>query len=168
MKKGILIAVLLLFVGVASTFAQAFFPTEKDAFFDQLSVYLSSATSKQDREEAAKIMEGFRGVWDSYYSDQETNTVMRLCELLHARSGGKVYANIFNFVEVLQRIPTAGLQHKDVSNWLAFTDSKAQKSLNGIDKYLSSCRELFVEKTLSAKGNSKWFLRDALWGFPSN
>ena len=168
MKKGILIAVFLLFFGVASSFAQAFFPTEKEAFFDQLTAYLNSATSKQDREEAAKIMEGFRGVWDSYYSDQETNTVMRLCELLHARSGGKAYSNIFNFVEVLQRIPTAGLQHKDVSNWLAYTDGKAQKSLNGIDKYLSSCRALFVEKTLSAKGNSKWFLRDALWGFPSS
>ena len=66
MKKGILIAICTLCLGVASTFAQAFFPTEKNAFYDQLSAYLNSSTSKQDREEAAVMMQNFRGVWDSY------------------------------------------------------------------------------------------------------
>ena len=167
MKKGILIAVCMLFISVTTSFAQAFFPTEKQAFYDQLSTYLSSSSSKQDREEAATIMQAFRGVWDSYYDDQEANMVMRLCELLHARTGGKAYANIFNYVEVVQKIPTAGLTHQDVNNWLCYTDAKTQKSLNGVDKYLSSCRGIFVDKVLSAKGNSKWTLRDALWGFPS-
>ena len=83
MKKGILIAVLSLMLGVTSVFAQAFFPTEKDAFYDQLSAYLNTSTSKQDRDEAATMMEGFRGVWDSYYADAEINTVMRMCELFH-------------------------------------------------------------------------------------
>ena len=167
MKKGILIAVCMLFISVTTSFAQAFFPTEKQAFYDQLSTYLNSSSSKQDREEAATIMQAFRGVWDSYYDDQEANMVMRLCELLHARTGGKAYANIFNYVEVVQKIPTAGLTHQDVNNWLCYTDAKTQKSLNGVDKYLSSCRGIFVDKVLSAKGNSKWTLRDALWGFPS-
>ena len=36
MKKGILIAVLSLILGVSSAFAQAFYPTEKNAFYDQL------------------------------------------------------------------------------------------------------------------------------------
>jgi len=54
-----------------------------------------------------------------------------------------------------------------VNNWLCFTDAKTQKSLNGVDKYLASCRDIFVDKVLSTKGNSKWTLRDALWGFPS-
>ena len=93
--------------------------------------------------------------------------VMRLCELLHARTGGKAYANIFNYIEVLQKIPTAGLTHKDVNNWQCYTDTKTQKSLNGVDKYLASCRSIFVDKVLSAKGNSQWTLRDALWSFPS-
>ena len=168
MKKGILLAIVILLTEISVSWAQAFFPTEKTAFYESLAAYMGSSTSKQERDEAAKIMEGFRGVWESYYSDQEANTVMRLCELLHSKSGGKAYANIFNFVEVVQKIPTAGFQHKDVSNWLAYTDGKAQKSMNGLDKYLSSCRDLFVDKTLSAKGNSKWFLREALWGFPSN
>ena len=167
MKKGILIAVFSLFMGVASTFAQTFFPTEKDAFYDQLTAYLNSSTSKQDRDEAAKMMQAFRGVWDSYYSDSEINTVIRLCELYHSKSGARAYHNIFNFVEVLQKIPTAGMTHKDVGNWLHYTDIKSQKSMNGMDKYLSACRNIFVDKVLSAKGNSKWLLREALLGFPS-
>jgi hypothetical protein len=162
MKKGILIAVCALFLSVTSAFAQAFFPTEKNAFYEQLSAYMSSSSSKQDRDEAAVMMQTFRGVWDSYYDNQEAAAIMRLCELLHSKSGGKAYANIFNFVEVVQRIPTAGLNHRDVNNWLSYTDAKVQKSMNGVDKYLASCRNIFVDKVLTAKGNSKWTLRDAL------
>ena len=167
MKKGILVAVFALFVSIVPSFAQAFFPTEKDAFYDKLSSYLNSSTVKKDRDEAAVIMQAFKGAWDSYFTDSEAQMVMRLCELLHARTGGKAYANIFNYIEVVQKIPTAGLTHKDVNNWLCYTDTKAQKSLNGMDKYLASCRSIFVDKVLSAKGNSQWTLRDALWSFPS-
>ena len=167
MKKGILIVVFALFVSVVPSFAQAFFPTEKNAFYDKLSSYLNSSTAKQDREDAAAIMQSFKGVWESYYDNQEANIIMGLCERLHAKSGGKAYANIFNFIEIAQKLPTAGLSHKDVNNWLCYTDAKVQKSMNGVDKYLASCRGIFVDKVLSAKGNSKWTLRDALWGFPS-
>ncbi len=167
MKKGILIAVFALLLGGGSAWAQAFFPTEKEAFYEQLNTYLNSSTSKQDRDEAAKIMKAFRSVWDSYYSDNEINTVMQLCELYHSKSGTKAYANIFNFVETLQGIPTAGLTHKDVGNWLRFTETKSQNSMTGVDKYLAACRNVFVDKVLSAKGNSKWLIRDALLGFPS-
>ena len=167
MKRGVIITIFFFFVCLSCAWSQSFFPSEKSAFYNQLSTYLGSSTSKQDRDEAAVIMQGFKGVWESYYSDAEANTVMQLCERLHSKSGGKAYANIFHFVEVLQCIPTANLSHKDVNNWITYTDAKVQKSMNGIDKYLASCRDLFVEKVLSAKGNSKWFLRDALIGFPS-
>lgn len=168
MKRNIFVTVLMLFLGLGCACAQGFFPTEKDAFYNQLATYLGSSTSKQDREEAATIMQGFQGVWESYYSNAEANTIIQLCERLHSKSGSKAYANIFHFVEVLQRIPTANLSHKDVNNWIVYTDAKVQKSMNGVDKYLVSCRDLFVDKVLSAKGNSKWLLRDALWGFPSS
>ena len=168
MKRNIFVTVLLLFLGLGCACAQGFFPTEKDAFYNQLATYLGSSTSKQDREEAATIMQGFQGVWESYYSNAEANTIIQLCERLHSKSGSKAYANIFHFVEVLQCIPTANLSHKDVNNWIVYTDAKVQKSMNGVDKYLVSCRDLFVDKVLSAKGNSKWLLRDALWGFPSS
>lgn len=167
MKKHFLILFFVFAMGQAWA-QKAFFSTEKPAFFEQLSVYLGSSTVKQERDEAAAIMKGFEGVWNSYYSDSEQNTIMQLCELLHTKSSGKPYLNIFNFVEVLQRIPTAGLTHKEVSNWLNYTDLKAKTSLNGIDKYMASCRSLFVENVLSAKGNSQWLLRDASIGFPSD
>lgn len=168
MKRNIFVTVFLLFLGLGCACAQDFFPTEKDAFYNQLATYLGSSTSKQDRDEAAVIMQSFQGVWESYYSNSEANTIIQLCERLHSKSGSKAYANIFHFVEVLQCIPTANLSHKDVNNWIVYTDAKVQKSMNGVDKYLVSCRDLFVDKVLSAKGNSKWLLRDALWGFPSN
>ena len=156
-----------LFLGASSAFAQAFYPTEKNAFYDQLTAYLNTSTSKEERDEAAKMMQGFRGAWDSYYSDAEISTIIRLCELFHAKAGARAYPCTFNFVAVLQRIPTAGLNHKDVNNWLVYTDAKAQKSVNSMDKYLSACLKVFVDKVLAAKGNTKWMLRDALLGFPS-
>ena len=134
MKKGVFIIFLFLVMGPLRMMAQAFFPTEKSAFYEQLSAYLNSSSSKQDRDEAAVIMQNFRGVWDSYYSEAEANKVMQLCERFHAKSGGKAYANIFHFVEVLQCIPTANLSHRDVGNWIAYTEAKAQKSMNGMDK----------------------------------
>ena len=167
MRKHLLFVMVALFVAIGSAQAQKpFFPTEKSAFYDQLSAYLASSTVKQERDEAAVIMKGFAGVWNSYYADNEQDEIMQLCELFHSK-GGKAYGNIFNFVEILQAIPTAGLSHRDVGNWLAFTGMKAKKSMSGMDKYLASCRSVFVEKVLSAKGNSQWLLRDALWGFPS-
>ena len=109
MRKGIFTVLFLFLLGATSAWAQAFFSTEKETFYNELTNYLNSSTSKQDRDEAATMMKAFQGVWDSYYSDAEINTVMRLCELYHAKSGAKAYANIFNFVEALQKIPTAGM-----------------------------------------------------------
>ena len=168
MRKHLLVLVVALFATFGAARAQQpFFPTEKNAFADKLSAFLNSSTSKTDRNEAIAVMNGFQGVLNSYYTDNEVATIMQLCELFHAKGGGKSYANIFHFVEILQAVPTAGLTHTDVSNWLTYTDLKAKKSMNGMDKYLASCRSVFVDKVLSAKGNSKWLLRDVLWSFPS-
>lgn len=167
MKKGILLALLLLLMGLPAARAQAFFSTDKAQFFEELTAYFNTGTSKQDRDEAAAMMSNLAEVWNTYYTNQEASTVIGLCELFHAKSGPRAYANIFNFTELVLRVPTSGLAHQDVSNWIMFTDAKARKSLNDVEKYLASCRLVFVEKTLSAKGNSKWFLREAKIGFPS-
>ena len=113
MKKGILFIVFCLFLGVTSVWAQDFFPTDKTAFVGALSNYLNSSTSKQEREEAAVIMKSFDGVWNSYYSDSEANTIIGLCNRFHAKSGSRGYANIFNFVEAFPLISTSlGLSEK--------------------------------------------------------
>lgn len=167
MKKRLLFLVLLPLVGMASAWAQAFFPTEKTAFFEQLSAYLNSSSSKRDRDEAAAMMQGFGEVWNSYYNAQDAAEVIQLCEWFHSKSGVRAYADIFSFVDIVYRIPATGMTHQDVSNWLSYTHLKANKSLHGMDKYLSSCRSIFADKVLSAKGNSKWLLREARLGFPS-
>ena len=166
MKKGFLIAILCFVLGLGQVFSQDFFSTDKATFFEQLSAYLNTSTSKKERDEAAAMMKGFADVWNTYYSGSEAATAIRLCETFHAKSALKAYSNIFNFTEVLYRMPSS-MSYSDVSNWLAYTDMKAQKSMNGMDKYLSSCRAIFAEKVLSAKGNSKWTMRDARLGFPS-
>jgi hypothetical protein len=167
MKKGFLLVILLFLLGSATVRAQAFFSTDKATFFNELTAYLNTSTSKQDRDDAAAMMQSLSEVWNTYYGSQDAATVIRLCELYHAKSGARAYANIFNFTELVLRVPASGLSHQDVSNWLTYTESRAQKSMNGMEKYLASCRLVFVEKTLSAKGNSKWTLRDAKIGFPS-
>ena len=167
MKKGLLFAILLLMIGTTPAWAQSFFSTDKAQFFEELGAYLNTGTQKQDRDEAAVMMNNLAEVWNTYYNSQDAATVIRLCELFHAKSGPKAYANIFNFTELVLRVPACGLSHQDVNNWLTYTDAKAQKSLNGMEKYLASCRAVLVEKTLSAKGNSKWMLREAKIGFPS-
>ena len=167
MKKGILLVLLLMSTAMATVRAQAFFSTDKAQFFDELAAYLNTGTSKQDREEAAVMMNNLAEVWNTYYTSQDAAIVIRLCELFHAKSGPKAYANIFNFAELVLHVPSCGLPRQDVINWLTYTDAKAQNSVNGFEKYLASCRNIFVEKTLSAKGNSKWLLREAKIGFPS-
>ena len=144
MKKGLLILVLFFVLGLGDSFAQAFFSTDKATFFDELTAYLNTSTSKQDRDEAATMMNGFAEVWNSYYSSSDATTAIRVCETFHAKGGAKAYANIFNFTELLYLVPSGGLSYSDVTNWLAYTDMKVQKSMNGIDKYLSSCRSIFV------------------------
>ena len=63
MKKGFFVAVLVLFLGMGSVHAQTFFTMEKTAFYNELSAYLNSATSKKDRDEAAVVMQNFGVVW---------------------------------------------------------------------------------------------------------
>ena len=167
MSKRLILLSFLFLTGIVSVKAQAFFSTDKNTFFEELSAYLATGNSKQDRDEAAAMIANLTEVWNTYYTSQETATVIRICELFHAKSGSRTYANIFNFTELVLRVPTCGLSHQDVFNWLTYTDTKTQKSLNGVEKYLASCKAVFVEKTLSSKGNSICTLREAKIGFPS-
>lgn len=168
MMKRILLATLFLFFGLGTLCAQDFFSTDKTAFFDELTAYLNTSTSKTDRDEAAAMMQSFGEVWNTRYSGRDVEAVVRMCNQFHAHGGNKAYFDIFTLTEILNKIPLTGMQQADVHNWISYSDQKSQKSLNGFDKYLSACRAVFVEKTLSGKGNSKWTIRDAKLGFPSD
>lgn len=156
----------MLFGISVSVFPQHFSSTDKAAFFDEMTAYLNSSTSKSDRDEAAAMMKGFYDVWNGYYDAGDASMVMEISEMLYSKSGSKAYLNIFTFVDVLHHLPVVGMPHSDVTNWLCFTKDKYGKSANGFDKYIVSCRSVFVDKVLSEKGNSKWEVQDAHFRFP--
>ena len=92
MKKGFLLVILLFLLGSATVRAQAFFSTDKATFFNELTAYLNTSTSKQDRDEATAMMQSLSEVWNTYYGSQDAATVIRLCELYHAKSGSRAKA----------------------------------------------------------------------------
>ena len=163
MKKRCIAILMIILMGALSVQAQAVFSSDKNVFVNELKAYFSTSTSKADREEAAEMMQRFEEVWNSYYSDSENNTVIGLCNLFRSKSGGNAYANIFYLIETLQKAPASGLTHKDVGNWLSFTDTKAHKSMNGMDKYLASSRSVFVDRVLSARETRSGFCAMPVW-----
>ena len=167
MKNRHLLICLLLCL-TTSGFAQQFFSTDKTTFLEQLTAYLDAAPSKQERDAATAMMPGFAKVWDEYYTANDVRPIVSLCEILRAKSGQHAYSNIFTFTEVLHRMSVTGMSHQDVNNWLCYTEMRYRESAKGFDKYIASCRAVFVDRVLAAKGNSRWELRDARLGFPAN
>ena len=165
MRNKYLLIVFLLALSL-SGFAQQTFSTDKATFLEEMTAYLGSSTSKNDREEALAMMTGFTDVWNGYYNASDAKAVAEICETLHKRSGQRAYYNIFTFVDVLHHLPVSGLSHPDIYNWLCYTNGKCSKSASGFDKYIAACRTVFVDKILCEKGNSKWEMRDVHFGFP--
>ncbi len=168
MRRRILLALLFIALGFGRLCAQDFFSTDKTAFFDELTAYLNTSTSKADRDEAAAMMSSFGEVWNTRYSGRDVEAVVRMCNLFHAKGGNKAYFDIFTLTEILDKIPLTGMPQADIHNWISYSDQKSQKSMSGFDKYLSSCRSVFVDKVLVSKGNSKWTLGAAKMGYPSD
>lgn len=168
MRKCILLTALFVAMTSATLRAQDFFSTDKATFLDQLTAYLNTSTSKTDRDEAASMMTSFGEVWNANYSGRDVEAVVRMYNLFQSKGGNKAYFDIFTMTEILNKIPLTGMSSNDIHNWISYSDQKSQNSLTGFDKYLSSCRDIFVDRTLMGKGNSKWTLRDAKIGFPSD
>lgn len=167
-KKRLLLLLILFLVGADILSAQTVFSKEKGVFFDELTTYLKASSAKSGGSNIMDALSGFGEAWNTYYNDEESAIVIGLCDKIYSKSGTKAYSSISCLVEILQKLPESGLVHKEVNNWLHFTHQKAAKSWSGFDGYLSSCRSVFVEGVLSAKGNSKWLVRDAHIGFPSS
>lgn len=165
MRNKYLLIVFLL-VSSLSSFAQQTFSTDKTAFLEEMTAYLGSSTSKNDRDDALAMMTGFADVWNEYYNSTDAKLAAEICNVLHDRSGQKAYYNIFTFVDVLHRLPVTGMPHSDVNNWLSYTKGRYDNSASGFDKYIAACRLAFVDKILVEKGNTKWEVRDVHFGFP--
>ena len=168
MKKVVSVLVAL-FVVVMGGLAQAtHFSTDKDKFFEELNSYLISSTSKEDRAEAETLMNDFRGVWTMHYDAAEAALAIDLYELMRSKTGNRAYYNIFTFTEVLLRAPYNGMTKGDMNRFLGFTKRRFSQRQTQMEKYLKSCRDLFVDHLLGEKGATQWVAPNANFTFPSD
>ena len=169
MMKRIVILLITVFAIAGNAFPQSNpFSTDKDTFLEELNAYLTSATSKEDKAEAEAVMSEFRGVWNNHYDPTEASLAMGLYELMRSKTANRAYYNIFNFTEILLRAPYNGMTKSDLNRYLTFTSQRFAKRQTQMDKYLKSCRDLFVDHVLGEKGAIQWIAPNANFTFPTD
>lgn len=144
------------------------FSNDKDRFFEELNAYLTSSTSKEDKAEASRIMNDFRGVWNNHYDAAEAALAMELYELMRAKTGNRAYYNIFCFTETLLAAPYNGMTKADINRFLRYTSSRFAQRQTQMDRYMKSCRDLFVDHLLGEKGATQWVAPNASFIFPTD
>lgn len=162
--KRIFTIIVLLLLGIGLR-AQGVYSTDREAFFDELSTYLNSSTSKTDREDAAVLMTRFHDVWNQCRDSQR---IIQLFEGLRSKSGQRAYFNTFTLVEVLCSIQNNGMTADDVQRWLTYTEKRFAKRASTMDKYLKACSALFAQGVLSEHGLTQWTFENATYHFPTD
>lgn len=169
MMKRVVILLVALFVGMADAFPQSkSFSADKDAFFEELNAYLTSSTSKDDRAQAEAMLNEFRGVWNNHYDEAEAALAIDLYELMRSKTGNRAYYNIFSFTETLLRAPYNGMTKGDLNRFLSYTKNRFSNRQVQMDKYLKSCRDLFVDHLFGEKGTTQWIAPNASFSFPTD
>ena len=166
--KRLLILLVVLALGKSALAQNRPFSSDRDAFFEELTVYLGSATSRADRAEAERLTNEFRGVWNNHYDDAEAAQAIGLYEILRSRTGNRAYYNIFSFTEVLLAAPYNGMTKADLDRFLAYTDHRFATRQTQLDRYLKACRDLFVDHVLGARGATQWVAPNASFTFPTD
>ena len=167
--KRVVTVLLACFAVVMGTMAQTTrFSADRDQFFEELNAYLTSSTSKSDRAEAESLMHDFRGVWSIHYDADEAALAIDLYELMRAKTGNRAYYNIFTFTEILLRAPYNGMTKTDIKRFLTYTNRRFAQRQGQLEKYLKSCRDMFVDHVLGAKGTAQWVAPNANFTFPSD
>lgn len=168
MKRLAILLTVFLALGKLGLAQNRAFSSDRDAFFEELNAFLCSATSREDRAEAERVMSEFRGVWNNHYDDAEAAQAIGFYELLRSRTGNRAYANIFHFTEVLLAAPYQGMAKSDVDRFLTYTVNRFATRQNQLDRYLKSCRDLFVDHVLGARNATQWVAPNASFTFPTD
>ncbi|MBR4146692.1 MAG: hypothetical protein IKU00_02230 [Bacteroidales bacterium] len=168
MKRVVLVWVALLSIVVGGFAQSTHFSTDKDRFIEELKAYLTSATSKDDRVEAEALMKDFQGVWNMHYDATEAALAIDLYELMRSKTANRAYYNIFTFTEVLLRAPYNGMTKGDMNRFLNYTKRRFAQRQAQMDKYLKSCRDLFVDHLMAEKGATQWIAPNANFTFPTD
>ena len=155
---------IILFLGLGLR-AQGVYSTDHDTFYQELSAYLNSATSKEDREDAAVLMTRFKDVWNQ---SRESQRIIQLFEGLRAKTGQRAYYNTFTLAEILCSIQNNGMNADDVQRWLTFTEKRFTKRTSTMDKYLKACRDVFSDGVLAERGLTQWVMENASYHFPTD
>ena len=142
------------------------FSKDRDQFFEELDTYLTS--SKDSKAEAVSLMNEFRGVWNMHYDTEEAAMAMDLYELMRTKTANRAYYNIFTFTEILLRAPYCGMTKSDLDRFLSYFSRRFSKRQSQMDKYLKSCRDLFVDHVLGDKGAIQWVAPNANFTFPTD
>lgn len=168
MRRFVILPIVILALFVGAYGQSQPFSTDKDAFFEELNAYLGSSTSKDDKAEAERMMSEFRGVWNNHYDPAEAALAIDLYELMRCKTANRAYYNIFTFTEILLTAPYNGMTKGDMNRFLAFTNHRFAKRQTQMDKYLKSCRDLFVDHVLGGKGTTQWVAPNANFTFPTD
>ena len=168
MKKVVTVLVAFFAIALGGMAQTSHFSTDRDRFIEELKSYLTSSSSKDDKAEAEALMNDFRGVWTMHYDATEAALAIDLYELIRSKTGNRAYYNIFTFTEILLRAPYNGMTKGDMNRFLAFTKHRFSQRQNRMEKYLKSCRDLFVDHVLGEKGATQWVAPNANFTFPSD
>ena len=168
MRRVVSVFVTLLVMAVGGFAQTKHFSTDQDQFFEELKAYLTSSTSREDRAEAEALMHDFRGVWNMHYESAEAALAIDLYDLMLSKTGNRAYYNIFTFSEILLRAPYNGMTKTDLNRFLVYTKRRFAQRPGQLDKYLKSCRDLFVDRLLGGKGATQWVAPNANFTFPTD
>ncbi|MBR6878168.1 MAG: hypothetical protein IKM95_02135 [Bacteroidales bacterium] len=168
MKRLLMLLVACLAMTVSGFSQKAQFSTDKNQFFEELSNYLTSATSKEDKASAVVLMREFQPVWNDYYGAEESAMAIKLSEIMFSKSGNRAYYNLFTFTETLLYAPKSGMSKADLHRWLSYSTNKYGNKPTKIDAYLKNCRALFADRIVGEKGVTQWVAQDASFGFPTD
>lgn len=168
MKRVLVLLVLALSLSLPGWAQGTGFSHDPSKFFDELKSYLTSSTSKEDRAEAATMMQAFEPVWKGSYGSREAALAMEMADRILAKSGGRAYANLFAFTNAMLHAPQNGMGRDDVYRWLSYTVHQYGNRQTNLDKYLKRCVDLFANHILDQKGVTQWIAVDAVFSFPTD
>ena len=168
MRNIVMVVAALLAFNVCGFSQNKPFSTNKDLFLEELNAFLISSSSKENKAEAERLMNDFRGVWNMHYDESEAALAINLYELMRAKTANRAYYNIFTFTEILLVAPYNGMAKTDINRSLVYTNGRFAKRQNQMEKYLKSCRDLFVDRVFGEKGATQWIAPNANFFFPSD
>ena len=168
MKKLVAVLVACFVLTVLGHAQNARFTADKTQFLQELKAYLATASSKEGKAAAEKLMTDFEPVWNTRMDAASCEKAIALYELMRSKTGSRAYDNIFAFTESILQASQSGFRQDDLSRWMGYTYNRFSTRLTNIDKYVTQCRLLFADHVLNEKSNIQWIAQGGEMHFPTD